>query len=137
MRGICPFPPGPTALPFSGRRQRGAALTHFIRSRESLRVCQDKDLNLGLSILLVGPPTPTSPSLCSFELDPPPGPQPKGNTREDLGLTQDPKANVGKGVGQNVGDPCPTPLKPREPVERGGALEQERGRKARVGETYP
>lgn len=57
------------------------------------------------------------PANSGFGQDPPPGPRPRGNTEEDLGLTQDRKAKVEKVLDKTSGTPTPTSREPWEPVE--------------------
>ena len=60
VRGICPFPTGPAADPSVGGYRKG--LSHIFSDPESPQdSANTKTRATGLSILLVGSPTPTSP----------------------------------------------------------------------------
>ena len=50
--------------------------------------------------------------------DPPLASQPRGDTEEELGLMEDTKPKVGRGVGQSVADPYPQPLGSHLNMER-------------------
>lgn len=118
VRGICPFPTGAAALTLQWEAIEGGSSHSFYQIQGGPEILPRQRPELRPQHPAHRTPDPHFPPAYSgFGQDPPPGPQPRGNTEEDLGLTQDPKAKVEKVLDKTSGTPTLTSREPQEPVE--------------------